>query len=299
MHRNNKHQGYYDFKNLEAAHEPLSEFTFVNARQSTTIDFSNPKAVKALNTALIKSDYGVSFWDFPDANLCPGIPGRADYVHLVSDLLKISKIENEVTVLDIGTGASCVYPLIGNAAYNWNFVVTDCDETAIASAEGIITGNSLKDQIKLRRQPDTAHIFENIIAPKDKFDVSMCNPPFYKSEAEALKTTAKKLKGIGKAGDQVTRNFAGEANELCYKGGEKAFLHTYLYESSLNKAQCFWYTSLVSNKDNVKTMYKSLKKLGATSIRTLEMAQGNKKSRVVAWTFLTKEEQVDWSKNKA
>lgn len=299
MHRNNKHQGNYNFKNLESVHEPLGDFTFVNARQNTTIDFSNPEAVRALNTALMKLDYDVSFWEFPESNLCPGIPGRADYIHLMNDLFRVSKIETkDITVLDIGTGASCVYPLIGKAAYNWRFVVTECDNKAIASAEKIIAKNDLKDKIELRIQPDTAQMFNNIISPEDKFDASICNPPFYKNEVDALKSTTKKLKGIGKLTDSVTRNFAGEPNELWYEGGEKAFLHNYLYESSLYKSQCFWFTSLVSDKDNVQSMYKSLKKLGATSIRTLEMTQGNKKSRVVAWTFLTSDEQANWAKNK-
>lgn len=298
MHRDNKHQGYYNFRNLEEAHPPLSDFTFINARQNITIDFANPKAVKALNTALIKLDYKVSFWEFPDGNLCPGIPGRADYIHLLNDLFRISKIDTSISVLDIGTGASCVYPLIGNAAYKWKFVGSESNKDAIASAEKIITENNLKSEIELRHQSDVNHIFENIIQNTDKFDASLCNPPFYKSEEEALNATEKKLKGLGKAIDKTTRNFSGTANELWYIGGEKAFLHTYLYESSLYPTQCFWFTALVSNKDNVKSMYTSLKKLGATSIRTLEMVQGNKKSRVVAWTFLNKEEQAEWTNNE-
>jgi len=210
----------------------------------------------------------------------------------------VSKIENEITVLDIGTGANCVYPLIGHAEYNWHFVSTDCNDMAIASAEKIIVENNLKEHIKLRKQIEIDHVFKNIITLEDKFDASMCNPPFYKSEVEALNATQSKLKGLGLTTDSAVRNFAGQAYELWYKGGEKAFLHTYLYESSLYKTQCFWYSALVSNKDNVKSMYKSLAKLGATSIRILEMTQGNKKSRVVAWTFLNVDAQKEWVENK-
>ena len=81
---------------------------------------------------------------------------------------------------------------------------------------------------------------------------------------------------------------------MWYKGGEKAFLHNYLYESSLFKNQCFWYTTLVSNKENVKSMYVSLNKLGATTIKTLPIKIGQKKSRVVAWTFLNEDQQKQW-----
>ena len=122
----------------------------------------------------------------------------------------------------------------------------------------------------------------------------MCNPPFYKNEQDATQSNLRKLTGLNKENTKPNRNFSGTANELWYEGGEKAFLHTYLYESSLFKTQCFWYTSLVSNKDLVKSLQKSLKKLGATQIRVINMQLGNKISRIVAWTFLSIEEQKDW-----
>ena len=74
-------------------------------------------------------------------------------------------------------------------------------------------------------------------------------------------------------------------------------MHNYLYESSLLKTASFWYTSLVSNKDNVKTINQSLKKLGATAVLTIGMNIGNKKSRIVAWTFLDEQQKEDWNKN--
>jgi 23S rRNA (adenine1618-N6)-methyltransferase len=122
------------------------------------------------------------------------------------------------------------------------------------------------------------------------FSASICNPPFFTSEEEMLKASAQKLKGLGKSENKI-RNFSGKHNELCYTGGEKAFVHNYLYESSLYKTNCFWYTTLVSKKENVKSMCKSLNKLGATEIKILPMQLGNKISRIVAWTFLTKDQQ--------
>ena len=127
-----------------------------------------------------------------------------------------------------------------------------------------------------------------MINEADLFGASICNPPFYKSEQEVLEATARKLKGLNKDSNSKVRNFAGTQNELWYQGGEKAFLHNYLYESSLYKNQCSWFTSLVSNKDLVKGMNDSLNKLGATDIRTINMGHGNKISRIVVWTFLAK-----------
>lgn len=276
----------------------LVPFVFVNEYKRQTVDFASPKAVKTLNKALLKEHYSIGFWDFPETNLCPPIPGRVDYIHHIADLLKQSHLTGDIKVLDIGTGASCIYPLLGNAEYGWRFVGTDIDDSALKFANAIVAKNDLESVVKLRQQYDESNVFIGILAKDDAFSITMCNPPFYKSETEAMEATTRKLKGLGKITDEVTRNFAGQSQELWYKGGEKAFLHTYLYESSLHKTSSFWYTSLVSNKDNVKSMRKSLKKLGASEVRVLEMEQGNKKSRVVAWTFLSKEEQKDWIENK-
>jgi len=297
LHKKNKHTDDYDFNQLSLVHTDLESFIFTNANNKKTIDFANPKAVKALNTALLKSHYDVAFWDFPDHFLCPPIPGRVDYIHHVSDLLNRSKLTENITVLDIGTGANCIYPLLGNAEYDWSFIGVDSNDDALKAAQNIIDKNNLQDQIKLKKQKDNAHVLSGVLSETDKVTVTMCNPPFFKNEEDALKATTSKLKGLGKPTDQMVRNFAGQAHELWYKGGEKAFLHNYLYESSLLKTQSYWYTSLVSNKDNVKTINQSLKKLGATAVLTIGMNIGNKKSRIVAWTFLDEQQKEDWNKN--
>jgi len=195
--------------------------------------------------------------------------------------------------LDIGTGASCIYPVLGNAEYGWQFVATDIDEKSLESAKKILVNNKLEHQIELRLQKDKMHIFKDVLRPDDKFSVTICNPPFYKSVTEAKQENIRKNKGLNRK--TMQRNFAGIEDELSYKGGEKAFLHTCLYESSQFKKNCFWYTTLVSKKKNVQSMYTSLEKLGATEIKTIPMYQGNKITRIVAWTFLNKTEQQKWN----
>nr|WP_156113338.1 23S rRNA (adenine(1618)-N(6))-methyltransferase RlmF [Wocania ichthyoenteri] len=288
FHPKNKHKSGYDFDALCESHSILKTFVFINKYETKTIDFANPKAVKALNMALLKHHYNINFWEFPDANLCPPIPGRLDYIYYLADLLKASNLNKNISVLDIGTGATCIYPILGVAEHNWNFVATDIDKTSIATAQKIINKNKLNDSISLRHQKDSSKIFEGILNEDDRFSASICNPPFYKSETEALEATTRKLKGLNKTGAKGVRNFAGTHNELWYEGGEKAFIHNYLYESSLFKNQCVWFTTLVSKKDLVKGIHISLKKLGSTHVKTINMGQGNKISRMVAWTFLAK-----------
>lgn len=247
---------------------------------------------------MLFSYYDISFWKFPDTNLCPPIPGRVDYIHHVADLLKASDIIKNPTILDIGTGASCIYPILGNAEYNWSFVGTDVDAISLDYAQEIINKNGLEKGIALRHQKDGSEILKGVLNDKDRFDISMCNPPFYKSEQEALEATTRKLKGLKSKTGTIVKNFAGTHNEVLYKGGEKAFIHNYLYESSLFKNQCFWFTTLVSKQNLVKGVSASLKKLGAIDIKIIPMGQGNKRSRVVAWTFLSRESQIKW-KNEA
>ena len=294
FHLKNKHQGGYDFSKLCKAYPLLSESVFENQYQTKTVDFSNPNAVKALNTALLFLHYKIMYWDFPADNLCPPIPGRVDYIHHLADLLKSSSIDKNARILDIGTGASCIYSLLGNAEYNWQFVGTDIDKKSIENAQYIIDKNNLTKKISLKHQLDKSHILKGILSVTDKFEAVICNPPFHDSNEAAIAATKKKLKGLDQETDFV-RNFGGKHNELWYKGGEKVFIHNYIYESSLFKKQCCWFSTLVSKKENVRPIKVSLKKLKATEVKVIPMYQGNKNTRIVAWTFLTNQEQKEWS----
>ena len=294
LHPNNIHQKGYNFDELCAVYPTLQKFVFVNKYSTKTIDFSNQKAVKAINTALLFKYYNITFWDFPDDNLCPPIPGRVDYIHYLADLLTSSGINKNAKIIDVGVGANCIYPLLGNAVYSWHFLGTDIDEKSLDIADEILKNNKLTEFMVLKQQVNSTHIFKGILNESDKFSATMCNPPFYKSQEDAMQANARKLKGLGN-NNHSTRNFSGKQQELWYKGGEKAFIHTYLYESSLFKTQCFWYSTLVSKKENIQGMYDSLQKLGATEIKTIPMHQGNKVTRIVAWTFLNEDEQKEWN----
>jgi 23S rRNA (adenine1618-N6)-methyltransferase len=295
LHKNNKHSEGYDFELLVKSTPKLEEFVFTNSFGNVTIDFSKPEAVKLLNTALLKAHYGVVYWEFPDANLCPPIPGRVEYIHAIHNLLKKSGIKEKITVLDVGTGASCIYPLLGHAEYGWHFIASEIDKQAIKSAQTILIKNKLTKAIELRYQDNEQNILTGVLKSNDKVSAVMCNPPFYKDEEHDNESTLLKQKGLGKQTGKVVRNFSGTAKELWYPGGEKAFVHNYLYQSSLQKTNCFWYTCLVSRTQHVLSMETSLKKLGATDFKILQISLGNKISRVVAWTFLSEKEQAEWT----
>ncbi len=279
LHPKNRFNKGYNFDDLIAKNPNLKAFVFKNKYDDLTIDFSDPKAVKELNKALLFSFEQLSVWDFPDENLCPPIPGRLDYIHHLADLLSSEK---NIKILDVGTGATCIYPLLGVAEYNWSFVATDIELNALDTAQDNIDDNNFTDKIELRQQLDETNILKGILEDSDFFSATMCNPPFYKSAEEAQGANRRKTRNLG---NNAVRNFSGNNNELWYVGGEKAFLHTYLYESSLYPKSNKWFTSLVSKKENVESLKASSKKLGVQTFKVLPMHQGNKVTRIVCWQF--------------
>ncbi|MBQ4860137.1 23S rRNA (adenine(1618)-N(6))-methyltransferase RlmF [Pseudoalteromonas sp. MMG013] len=293
MHSRNQHKQGYDFKALITTLPALSEFTIVTPRGDTSIDFANKTAVKTLNKALLQHHYGVKYWDIADEFLCPPVPGRADYIHGIADLLECDmtcKQDNlcQIYGLDIGTGANVIYPLIGNAQYKWQFIGSDINLKAVKSAQTICTANKLP--IKVIHQPNAEFIFKNVIMPNQTLHFSMCNPPFHSSEKAASAGTQRKWKNLGKTPPK-TLNFGGHAPELWCTGGELRFIKTMINESRLFSQQCVWFTSLVSNKDNLQPLKKALNKLQPVEVKVIKMAQGQKQSRFIAWTFINREQR--------
>ena len=140
-------------------------------------------------------------------------------------------------------------------------------------------------------QTSKRNIFKNIILPEDKFDMTICNPPFHSSKEEANKGTIRKNKNLGiEDSKKPTLNFGGVNNELWCEGGELTFISNMIYESVHFKSQCKWFSSLVSKKDNLKPLLSHLKKVKAT-YQITEMKHGNKVSRILFWTF--KEEKKE------
>lgn len=296
LHPRNLHNQGYDFPALVKSHPALAPHVKPNAHGDLSIDFAAPLAVKTLNAALLKLYYNIADWDIPEGALCPPIPGRADYIHYMADLLGLGpELEQySVKLLDIGTGANGIYPLLASQIYGWRCVGSDINPQSLDNVAAIIAKNStLKERFTLRVQPDKNHIFEGIIQAGEFFDVSVCNPPFHASPEEALKGSQLKLKNLARSRgeqkaktDAPTLNFGGVGAELWCKGGEQLFLKKLIRESQVYSTQCRWFTSLVSKADNVKPAKKLIRKLGAVDCREIEMKQGNKITRVLAWTFI-------------
>lgn len=305
LHPRNRNREPYDIDALIGVNPEIANYIKPNKYGANSIDFSIPAAVKILNKSLLNHYYNIKYWEFPDKNLCPPIPGRADYLLHIADLLAKNNSGNipvgdKITCIDIGVGASCIYPIIGISEYNWNFIGSDVDTLSIESSNNIVDNNpSLKNKVECRLQNNPENIFQGIINKEDKIDLSICNPPFHASAEDAKKGTRRKVKNLsGKKSISPTLNFAGISNELIYEGGENKFIHNMIAESKEFAKNCFLFSTLVSKQSNVKGIYLSLEKFEATQIRTIPMGTGNKSTRIVAWTFLTKEERIEWAKER-
>ncbi|MBK3866500.1 23S rRNA (adenine(1618)-N(6))-methyltransferase RlmF [Pseudomonas stutzeri] len=302
LHPRNRHTGRYDFPQLIAACPELAEYVIVNPYGKQSIDFANPDAVKVFNRALLGQFYGIEHWDIPPGYLCPPVPGRADYLHGLADLLGQDQggtipRGGAIQALDVGTGANCIYPLIGHREYGWHFAGTDIDATALASARTIISANGLAKAIELRQQAAAKQIFKGVLLPEDRFDLTLCNPPFHASQAEASSGSQRKWRNLGRLDPSrklPALNFGGQAAELWCEGGEAAFIARMAEQSALFTGQVYWFSTLVSKGANVTPLITRLKRLGARRIQTVDMAQGQKKSRFVAWTYLSDSEQAVW-----
>ncbi|HSF55511.1 MAG TPA: 23S rRNA (adenine(1618)-N(6))-methyltransferase RlmF [Algoriphagus sp.] len=305
LHPRNLHQGRYDLDALSQVLPELKDFIFTNEFGNRTIDFSDPKAVKALNQALLQQFYGLEFWDIPEGFLCPPIPGRADYIHYLADLLSNNndgKLPSgaKIKVLDVGTGANLIYPIIGNACYGWKFVGSELNPKAMDSAMQILSKNpKLVPLIELRHQANSTKSFSGIIQKDEFFDLTMCNPPFHESAEAALEGSQRKVRNLtGKSSPKPELNFSGQAAELWTQGGESEFIRNMIRESLNFKNQVYWFTSLVSKEKNLKPILELLRRVGAPEQKIVDMAQGNKQSRFVAWTFLSENQRKTWSEHR-
>lgn len=283
LHPRNRFRERYDFARLIAVSPALGPFVKVNAYGAESIDYADPNAVKALNQALLKDAYGLQHWDIPPGYLCPPIPGRSDYLHYLADLISLKRGPS-VRVLDIGTGANCIYPLIGASEYGWSFVGAEIDPVALRWAQNLVKSNaSVAGFIECRLQSSARQCFRGMIRPGERVDLTMCNPPFHGSAAEAGEGTERKLRNL-----KVRRpalNFGGRANELWCDGGELAFVRRMILESQVYAGQCGWFTTLVSKSAHLPKLEHVLAKAGAAEVKIIAMAQGQKKSRALAWRF--------------
>lgn len=154
----------------------------------------------------------------------------------------------------------------------------------------------MKNKIEIRKQKKKDNLFYGILKKDEIIDASICNPPFYASWEEVEQAFQKKIKNLKRRNSKrEIPNFGGQSHELWCNGGEAGFISHMIVESGLFPTSCFWFSTLVSKKSNLKYIYEKIHEVKAVEAKTIEMGQGNKWSRIVAWTFLNKKQQAAWA----
>ncbi|KAJ2908717.1 hypothetical protein GGI21_002607, partial [Coemansia aciculifera] len=215
-------------------------------QQSSTIDFKNPDAVRVLNQALLSVYFGLQVY-LPSNSLCPTVANRLNYIKWLSANIISEFVPSPLNGLDIGTGASCIYPLLG-ARYlpQCSFVGTDINEDSVVTASTNVEQNHLQSRIKvfLNKDRQTTLPLDAPGFPQPTLDADgasfafcMCNPPFYENSKERehlrlIKCGAPSLNTIAKD------------DELFTEGGEEAFLSHLVDESAILAKRIKWYTTM-------------------------------------------------------
>lgn len=257
-----------------------------------SLDFTDWAACEALTGALFLAAFGVS-WRLPRGRLVPTLPSRCNYIHWLEDVVRWAPGTRPLRCLDVGTGASLVYPLIAASLHaDWTFVATDCDDESLAAASELLTANpQLRGRVELRSSrgapsdaaaggdaaaaSSTQHrLLAGVVRPGEVFDFSMCNPPFFGDASEA---------GQGPGAD-----CGGRGDELVTPGGEGSFVSRMAAESATEalRTSVEWFSTLLGKKATLKALAVQLRAFRPQPrVVTTTFQQGRTTRWGVAWSF--------------
>jgi len=274
------------------------------------IDFRGASALLALTRALLRNDYGLLF-ELPMRNLCPPLTQRLNYLHWVADsvlqlpynsggawkkestqnaaiaslapqstaLTSLPQTESNDTpkgpirALDIGCGASCIFPLLGVREYGWKWLGTEVDAESVKAAQMNVDRNKLQDLIEVRHVGDRSKIFDGVLRDDESFDVCMCNPPFFSD--------------LASTGQNRSRGTVATPSELVCTGGEEEFVKQMIVESKKVPKRVRWCTTMLGRQSSLKSLLQLLRSpaIGASCVIHATLSQGKQSRWALAWTF--------------
>ncbi|KAK3352875.1 hypothetical protein B0T25DRAFT_478684 [Lasiosphaeria hispida] len=256
------------------------DFSFF-LKKNGQLDFNDPAAVMQLTKTLLKVDFGLKL-ELPDDRLCPPVPNRHNYILWLKGLMDSTSYEQpgrKLCGLDIGTGASCIYPLLGTAQRPWRFIATDIDAKSLGYAKRNVELNGIEHQIRILERDAAGALIPLDDAGVQSIDFVMTNPPFYTSEREMLSSAAKKERPPHTA-------CTGAPVEMVCEGGEVAYVGRILRESLVLRNRVQWYTVMFGKVTSLEAMVGELRANGIDNYAVTEFIQGNKTRRwAVGWSF--------------
>ncbi|KKA26160.1 hypothetical protein TD95_003605 [Thielaviopsis punctulata] len=266
-----------DFRELA-----LFDADFAPFVKNGSIEFSSPDAVMQLTKSLLSRDFGLKL-EMPPDRLCPMVHNRHNYIlwlkELVDSTMPEGARQEDVLGLDIGTGASCIYPLLGCVQRPWQFIGTDIDESNIIFARENIARNSFQSRIRLLLRSPSDPLISLSDFGVSRLTFTMTNPPFYTSLQDLRDSAALKARPPLTA-------CTGSAAEMVTAGGEVGFATRILADSLVCRERVQWYTVMFGKHASLEEFVGSLQSHGISNYAVTEFVQGARTRRVaVAWSF--------------
>lgn len=291
MHPRNPYKKPPSFKELALKNEEFRQQAKIDISGKVTIDFKNADALRALTRALLKEDWGLDVVLHPEY-LVPTLPLRINYILWLEDLvaaLNLNESGNPVYGIDIGTGASCIYPLLAAKKNGWHMVGVEKNEVCFNYAQQNVARNNLESLVKVRRNfgetiIDASTIKDSFQPDPNMFQFTMCNPPFFGSEEEVEKTNKSRSAHTPRPPPNNART--GSTNEVVVEGGEVAFVCKMIDESFQVKDRIKIFSTMLGHKTSVSKVLKYLKDQNICEISSTEFCQGQVTRWGLAWSHV-------------
>ncbi|XP_026274624.1 U6 small nuclear RNA (adenine-(43)-N(6))-methyltransferase [Frankliniella occidentalis] len=293
MHPRNPYKTQPSFKDLAVKNEEFRLHATIDISGKVSIDFKKAETIRALTRALLKEDWNLDV-TLPKEYLVPTVPLRLNYILWIEDLVAALKLEDTgspVYGIDIGTGASCIYPLLASRKNGWNMIGVEKDNTCLNHAQQNVLHNKLESLVKVCKNDgemiiDTS-VMDGAFEPMPTyFHFTMCNPPFFSSEEELEKTHKSRSANSPRPPPNNART--GSANEVVVEGGEVAFVHKMIDDSQQAKDKIRIFTTMLGHKSSVSKVLKYLKEKNISEIASTEFCQGHTTRWGIAWSHVEK-----------
>ncbi|XP_015280020.1 PREDICTED: methyltransferase-like protein 16 [Gekko japonicus] len=284
MHARNRYKDKPpDFAYLASKYPEFQRHVQVGLSGRVSVNFKAPEAVRALTCTLLKEDFGLQI-DIPLERLIPTVPLRLNYIHWVEDLMAMQDPAGKASVvwgIDIGTGASCIYPLLGATLNGWHFIATEVDDVCFSYAKKNVEQNNLSDLIKVVKVPQKTLLLDALEQESEViYDFCMCNPPFFANQLEA--------KGVNSRNPRrppPSSVNTGGITEIMAEGGELEFVKRIIHDSLQLKKRLRWYSCMLGKKCSLAPLKEELRIHGVPKVTHTEFCQGRTMRWALAWSF--------------
>uniref|UniRef100_A0A1A8RGV2 U6 small nuclear RNA (adenine-(43)-N(6))-methyltransferase n=1 Tax=Nothobranchius rachovii TaxID=451742 RepID=A0A1A8RGV2_9TELE len=277
-HRNRYKDKPPDFAYLASKYPEFQQYVHTSLAGRPVVNFKEPEAVRALTCTLLKEDFGLTI-EIPLERLIPTVPLRLNYIHWVEDLIDGQKQPRRG--IDIGTGASCIYPLLGATMNGWYFLATEVDDICFDYAKKNVDQNNMSDLIKVVKVPQKTLLMDALKEETEiVYDFCMCNPPFFANQLEA--------KGVNSRNSwrpPPSSVNTGGVTEIMAEGGELEFVKRIIHDSLQLKKRLRWYSCMLGKKCSLAPLKEELRKQRVPKVTHTEFCQGRTMRWALAWSF--------------